>query len=226
MTIIGDILKIGAPEIVVEAWYEANREHRTFLGLSEIGNECGRVLWYTHNGYGQKPIDGRILRLFKLGDNIEQQVIIDLITAGYKIWHCQREVNFEYDDLKLLGHIDGKISGLIESSKPHILEIKSSSNKRFQALKKLSSYERWDKKYKCQLHVYMLGSKLKNALVWVENKDTSEVYTERVKLDRKYAMFMLKRAFDIMKSKRPPERKCPRPDWYEAKWCKFYDVCF
>ena len=219
------ILTQGAPNKIVEAWYEADYKPRHRLGISEVGHKCSRYLWYVHNDYPAVPPEGRLLRLFQLGNLIEDQVITDLLTAGFKIYGRQREKMLEFDGIQIKGHCDGIIENLMESSKPHLLEIKSSNEKRFKKLVK-SGYEKWDEKYKAQGHVSMLGMGLKRCLVWVENKNDSTTYTERISLDKDYALKVLEKAFSAISSTIMPSRVCPKPDWFEAKWCKFYPVCF
>jgi len=226
MVDLTNILDQGSPGRAVEAWYAANQQQRTHLGLSEVGHECHRYLWYRHNGYEQAPIDGRVLRLFQLGNLIEDQAIKDLISAGYTITDNQKEVFFEHHDIKLTGHIDGIITGLLESSKPHLWECKSANDKSFNKLLKCKSYEKWSSKYYAQIQVYMLGLKLDRALVYVENKNDSSIYTERVKLNAEYAVNLLQDVFTAILQKSPPERLCPSQSWYIAKRCPFSDVCW
>jgi len=226
MTNIAEILNNDSPGNVVEAWYEANNTPRIHLGLSQIGHKCKRYLWYCHHGYKQTEIKGRVLRLFNLGNIIEDSIVFDLRQAGYVVHSAQKEVHFEYKGLRLVGHIDGIVDGLIESSQPHLLEIKSANEKSFKQLLKLGSYEKWNEKYKAQVHNYMLGLKLKRCLVIVENKNTSELYTERIRLDKNYIINALEVVFEAISMHSPPERSCPRADWYEAKWCGFWGECF
>lgn len=215
---------LTTPAMVVESWHETHHKPRARLGLSEIGHKCPRYLWQVHHGIAAAPLSGRVKRLFRLGEMVEEQVVLDLMAAGYHVHSRQKEISFEYGALSLKGHIDGVIEGLLESVKPHLLEVKTSSAKRFAALKKVG-YERWDEKYKAQVHVYMLGMRLDRALVWVECKDNSEVHTERVRLDRDYAVSTLERVFDVIAGAMP-ERLCPSAAWFEAKWCNFYKSCF
>ena len=219
------ILTKSKPEHIVDAWIESSRIERDHLGLSEIGHPCKRYLWYVHHKYNRAPIPGRVLRLFRTGDHVEFDVVTDFISAGYEIYDRQKELSFTYDDAVLRGHIDGIIRGLIESSKPHLLEVKSSNDARFKKLLKVG-YEEWDAKYKAQVHVYMLGMKLERALVVVENKNDSERYTERIRLKKSYAVKVLEDAFKSISSEVAPERMCPRVDWYEAKFCSFYKTCW
>lgn len=208
----------------VDAYYEANQRPRLRLGLSEIGHPCKRYLWYRHNGYPQTPISGRVLRLFELGNLIEDAVVNDLQLTGFTVHSRQRRVFFEDDDTVLNGHIDGIVEGLIESSQPHLLEVKSANAKSFAKIN--GSYEKWQPKYKAQVHVYMLGAKLKRCLVVVYNKDTSELYTERIHLDRDYAVRLLVDVFAALHQTTAPERACPNASWYMAKRCGYYKICF
>ncbi len=219
------VLKANTPVHHVNEWYEKNNQSRTHLGLSEVGEPCPRSLWYTHNKYPSKQPEGRVLRLFKLGHILESQMISDLRNAGYQIYNQQGEVRFEYQEITLCGHIDGEISGLAESKQTHLLEIKTTKDNEFNKLKKVG-YEQWNEKYKAQIHVYMLGRNLNRCYVQVCNKNTSEIYDERIRADKEYAIKKLQFVFDNIIKESPPERLCPRSDWYLAKWCKYYDICF
>jgi len=219
------IIDQGSPGQAVEAWYEANNKPRLHLGLSEIGHECQRYLWYRHNRYQSKAIDGRTLRLFQVGNNIEDQAIDDLKKAGYTITDNQKEVVFDHNGIFLKGHIDGIITGLLESKKPHLWECKSANDKSFKKLQKVG-YEEWNPQYRAQIHVYALGLGLENILVWVEHKDTSTIYTERIKLNKEYAVNTLQSAFEAISQETPPERKCPNQSWWKAKFCNFNEVCW
>jgi len=219
------IIDQGSPGQAVEAWYEVNQVSRLHLGLSEIGHECPRYLWYRHNGYASSPIDGRVCRLFQLGNLIEDQAISDLRDAGYTLTDNQKEVTFEHNGITLRGHVDGIITGLKESKTPHLFECKSANDKSFKKLQKVG-YKEWNSVYYAQVQVYMLGLKLNRALVWVEAKNDSSVYTERIKLDQEYAVNTLQSAFEAIYKTGPPERKCPSQSWWKAKFCNFSEVCW
>ena len=211
----------------IDLWYEAQRKPRNYLGLSQCGHECKRYLWYTHHGCEGKPIEGRILRLFQLGNLLEDQVVADLRACGFRLYHSQREVVFTQDETTLTGHIDGIIEGLIESpATPHLFECKSASRKKYDELIKQGSYQKWNEVYYWQVQVYMLGLKLKRAAVFVYCKDDSRLYLERIKLDRSAAIEKLRSVFQAISSPIEPDRACPRVDFYKAKWRPYYKVCF
>lgn len=211
----------------INLWYESQRKPRGYLGLSQAGHDCPRCLWYRHQGYDDNPIEGRILRLFQLGNVIEDQVVADLRACGFSIYHQQREVVFTQEVVTLRGHIDGIIEGLIESPAiPHLFECKSASKKKFDELLKCGSYAKWNPVYAWQVQFYMLGLKLKRAAVFVYCKDDSRMYFERIKIDKEATIERLQWIFDSITQVEPPERKCKRADSWDAKWCDFYAECF
>ena len=215
---------ITGPGHEIDVWYEKNQTSRTWLGLSEIGHPCLRYLWYAHRGYPRPPLDGRTLRLFELGNVLEDVIVKDLGHAGYRVHSQQKEVVIEDGDVRLTGHIDGIIERV--TTEPHLLEIKTAGEKSFAALKKYGSYERWNPRYKGQVQIYMALLKLKRCLVVVYNKNTSELYTERIKSDMDYVSGRLVDVFSALRRNVPPDRTCPRADWFEAKFCGFYGECF
>ena len=191
---------------------------RQHLGLSEIGNKCPRWLWYAHHNTPSKPVEGRIIRLFRTGNIIEDAIISDLEAIGIEVTDRQREVEIVNGDIVLKGHIDGIVSG-------QLLEIKSASEKYFKQLLKVG-YEKWNPKYKAQAHVYMVLCDLEECMVVVENKNDSNLYIETLKLDRDYVTKLLIDVFAAITLPEPPERICPDVSWYESKCCKYQEVCF
>lgn len=206
----------------IDASYENNRVERDFLGLSGCGHSCQRYLWYAYNKFKAKKIEGRILRLFKLGDIIEAQVRDDFIKAGYNITSDQKLVKFDWEDYSLSGHIDG----IIDLGYPHLWECKSANDRSFKKLIKLGSYKEWNEKYYAQVQFYMLGLDLTDSLVVVYNKNDSSLYCEKIKLDKDYAVKKLQTVFTTISSDALPLRCCHSEDYYEARYCDFKEICW
>ncbi len=195
---------------------EANNKPRFRLGLSQIGHKCPRFLWYCHNKYPQKQPEGRVLSLFQIGNLVEDQLIMDFAKAGIIIRDQQKSVSFTYNDITLKGFCDGIVTGLLESDQEHLWECKTVNKKGFAKFLKYG-YEAYSGVYKAQVHAYMLGLKLKNAFVTVYCKDDSQLYQERIKLKKEWIIEKLQDVFAAI-SGDIPERVCPRPDFWEAKW--------
>jgi len=203
---------------MIEAKRAGDNIPRQYLGLSEIGHKCPRWLWYAHHNTQSKPVEGRIIRLFRTGNIIEDAIISDLESIGIEVTDRQREVEIVNGDIVLKGHIDGIVSG-------QLLEIKSAGEKYFKQLLKVG-YEKWNPKYKAQAHVYMVLCDLEECMVVVENKNDSNLYIETLKLDRDYVTKLLIDVFAAITLPEPPERICPDVSWYESKCCKYQEVCF
>lgn len=203
---------------MIEAKRAGDNIPRQYLGLSEIGNKCPRWLWYAHHNTPSKPVEGRIIRLFRTGNIIEDAIISDLESIDIEVTDRQREVVIVNGNITLKGHIDGIVSG-------QLLEIKSANEKYFKQLLKVG-YEKWNPKYKAQAHVYMVLCDLEECMVVVENKNDSNLYIETLKLDRDYVTKLLIDVFAAITLPEPPERICPDVSWYESKCCKYQEVCF
>lgn len=203
---------------MIEAKRAGDNIPRQHLGLSEIGHKCPRWLWYAHHNTPSKPVEGRIIRLFRTGNIIEDAIISDLESIDIEVTDRQREVEIVNGDIVLRGHIDGIVSG-------QLLEIKSTNEKYFKQLLKVG-YEKWNPKYKAQAHVYMVLCDLEECMVVVENKNDSNLYIETLKLDRDYVTKLLIDVFAAITLPEPPERICPDVSWYESKCCKYQEFCF
>jgi len=203
---------------MIEAKRAGENIPRQYLGLSEIGHKCPRWLWYAHHNTPQKLVEGRIIRLFRTGNIIEDAIISDLESIGIEVTDRQREVEIVNSNIRLVGHIDGIAAG-------QLLEIKSASEKYFKQLLKVG-YEKWNPKYKAQAHVYMVLCDLEECMVVVENKNDSNLYIETLKLDRDYVTKLLIDVFAAITPDTPPDRMCPDVSWYESKCCKYQEVCF
>ena len=222
--------KYGVARVIDEAIMKKAREkeRRNYLGMSEIGEECLRKLWYSYRDMDKVVDDARVQRIFRLGDHVETIVVGLLKDAGLTVYDIDPDTGKEYRvsdlDDKYGGGIDGVVVGLPESAKPHLLEIKSASNKRFNQLLK-SGYEEWDSKYKAQIHSYMHYFKLDRCLVVVYNKDTSELYFERIPVDPFEAEVNKQKAQLVISSEQKLDRAYKKKN-FKCNWCKYKEGCW
>jgi hypothetical protein len=215
---------VAAIDRAHEAKQDGPRQH---LGCSVIGHHCERWLWLSFRWAVIEKHSGRLLRLFRRGQNEEATVIADLLAAGCTIshggQHNQRRV-------ELAPHVGGSLDGIIMSGLPgyerkqHVLEIKTHSKKSFDALVKdgllKSKSMHWAQ---CQL--YMLGTGIDRALYYAVCKDDDRVYTERVRFDAAAANDLLDKANRIVRADRIPPGVSTDPSWYQCKWCPAHAQC-
>lgn len=210
--------------------YEDNRRsaHRPHLGGSQIGNTCARALWYQFRWTYTEKHEGRILRLFETGEREELRVIQNLRAAGCTVWDRDPATGQQFRYTAHHGHfalsLDGVVEGLPESSKVHTLEVKTMSDKYFKTLCNLG-VEKAKPVYYAQCQIGMHLSGLDRCLFISVNKNTDEIYAERLKVDHDFAGDLLFKAQEIIFADRPPRGISNDPAWFECKFCPYHSIC-
>jgi hypothetical protein len=210
----------------IDAHHESIQEPpRPHMGCSTLGHVCDRWLWLSFRWAVVEPFKGRILRLFRRGQNEEATVVADLKAIGMDVQKTgadQSRVDF---GCHVSGSVDGVImSGVPESTQPHVLEIKTHGLKSFTDLEK-NGVEKSKFMHFVQMHLYMMGLKLERALYFSVCKDDDRIYTERIRLDKAVATKALERGHRLVKDARLPPPISTDPTWYECRFCAGHDFC-
>lgn len=199
---------------------------RPHLGCSIVGHPCERWIWLGFRWAVIEKFEGRILRLFRRGQNEEDVIVSDLRAIGIDIRHTgnpQRKVDFR-------SHVGGSLDGVIESGVPeapqkrHIAEFKTHSRKSFDDLQKKGVKEAKPQHW-MQMQLYMHGTQIDRALYLAVCKDSDRIYTERVKYDREAAEKGLAKAKRLALADRMPPPVSTDPSWYQCKFCPAYSFC-
>ena len=202
---------------------------RRYLGCSELGSACERLLWYKFHIGIKEEHDGRMYRLFDTGNHEEARFVADLRAIGCTVHEFGEDgKQFEVSafDEKLSGHMDGCALGIPEAPKTwHVLEFKTHNNKSFNKLVKEGVAKSKPQHY-CQMQCYMGLSGMTRALYLAVNKDTDELYSERVRFNKDEFNSLMTRADMIIHSERIPERISTREDYYECSWCPAHSICW
>jgi len=195
---------------------------REYLGMSSLGHECSRYLWFTFRWYYKEVISARMRRLFDRGHREEASVIAELKKIDVMIEGMQQGFVGVWGHVR--GHCDGLAINVPDAPKTkHILEIKTMNDKAFKDISK-SDVKSSKPVYFAQMQLYMYFSELKRALFIAVNKNDDNWYVERVKLDKGYAEDLLRKAEEIILSPEPMKRTLP-VGWYACRWCAAQDVC-
>jgi hypothetical protein len=195
---------------------------RGHLGFSQIGKPDDRALWLQFRWSLPDDPEPRVRRIFRLGHALEAEIIellsrIPGVTVHDRDPQTGQQFRFEYLGGHFSGSMDGCIKGIPEAPNTwHVLEIKTVNAKRFQELTK-SGVETWSPEYFAQMQCYMGASGMERALFVAYNKDTSEIYTERVKASRMEFDGYLAKAERIISATEPPASIYSGPDAIEAK---------
>lgn len=194
---------------------------RGHLGMSQIGGACDRLLWLKFRWSLPDTPSPRILRVFKVGNLLEDAMIgwlkslpgVELHTAGQD----GKQINFKLFGGHFAGSLDGVIRGIPEAPKTwHVWECKTSNTKRFADLCKTGIKE-WAPEYWAQVQCYMGSIGMDRALFTVINKDDSQIYTERVTYEPMAWDALQARALHILEATQPPAGAWKSPDDWQAK---------
>ena len=203
--------------------------HRPHLGASLIGRECLRELWYKFNWAKDEDFDGRILRLFRRGQNEEKIFCDDLEALGVKVIATNQKTGEQIRTSTLSGHFGGSIDGTCEGKKFGfkdwiLLEFKTHNEKSFKDLEK-HQVQRSKPEHFAQMQVYMFLLGAPACLYIAVNKNTDHLYAEMIELEENFAKAMISKAEMVIEGIEPPAKIKEDPTWYKCKMCNFHGLC-
>jgi len=215
---------------IIDERIEQNSQdwRRAHLGASGIGDPCERALWYGFRWFTAPDFPGRILRLFRRGQNEETTIVADLRLAGVTVSEGPTEGE-QWRFSTLGGHyggsMDAAIFGLLEAPLTwHVGEFKTHNKKSFDLLLKEGVQKSKEKHY-AQQQAYMHEFKLTRAVYIGICKDTDRYYLERIHYDKYFAGELQEKAERVIFANEPPPKLSERADYYLCKWCSHYGIC-
>lgn len=225
-------MKIPDSEHSIQAKIDKHHESlaeppRPHMGCSQLGHPCDRWLWLSFRWAVQPKFPGRILRLFRRGQNEEATIVSDLRAIGLDA----RGAGKQQARVDFGAHVSGSIDGIIESGVPeapkkrHIAEFKTHSAKSFADLEK-NGVEKSKPEHWVQMQLYMHGTEIDRALYLAVCKDDDRIYTERINYDQAAAERYIERGRRIALADRMPEPISTDPSWYQCRFCPAHSFCF
>lgn len=223
----------------IYAAYEAANEQRDgrSISVSTLAEECERKLFYDLRWVSpQEDIPGRTLRIFETGKIEETRWIENLRMIGCEVVEFDgtdrdgnpKQIMVEACGGHVRGYLDAEILGLPESpNKIHVGEIKSHNAKSFAKLLK-EGVQKSKPAHYGQIQTYMYRRGRDRGIYLAVNKDTDQLYAERVKLDVEYVIRLLARAQRIIDASEPPAKLHEDPSHkmaFACGWCRHKPIC-
>lgn len=208
---------------------KSDQKGRKHLGASEIGHECDRYLWLSFRWAKPADFDGRMLRLFDSGNQQEPRLIADLRGIGVEVWD-KDEKGYQWSYKALGGHFAGSLDGvglgLPEAPKtPHLLEFKTANAKSFAAMVK-NGVKKSKPQHWVQMQVYMGWAKLTRAMYLMVDKNTDDIYSERVEFEKDAFDLAIQRAERIITAPEPAVTLADAATNFTCKFCRFKSQCY
>jgi hypothetical protein len=198
------------------------QEGRGYIGLSQVGHDCDRYLYYVHRNAARDPVYPRTIRIWERGDWEEARIIEDLENIGCNVRDEQKEISLLGGTIR--GHIDGIVNNVPSATETdHLLEIKTMNDASWKQFQKKGIKE-VNFQYWIQAQVYAHYLKLKRILFVAVNKNTEERCFERIHVKAGIADKYYDRVCSIIALETPPKR-IGGPDWYQCKMCSFKNTC-
>lgn len=217
---------IGSPiPAMIYKYHEANTSdwRRPHLGASIIGRKCAREVWYSFHWCKAPSFDGRMLRLFETGQLAEDRIVKELEGIGIEVYGQQKVIS-------ILPHFGGSCDGIgkgfPESRAPHVLEFKTHNRKSFETLQSKGVQESKPEHY-VQMQIYMGGLGLDRAYYIAVNKDTDEIYAERVRFDKELFTGYVGKARMIIDAQTVKDfpKIADNPARFECRFCNYKNMC-
>lgn len=202
------------------------QEPRTHLGISEIGEECKRKLYYKFRWFGFEEFNGRMLRLFARGHREEERYINYLEGIGCKV-HRLDSNGKQFRMSGVMGHYGGSCDGVAITPwypDPFLLEFKTHNTKSFTHYidkgLQISKPKHFD-----QMCGYGEKLQIQYGLYFPENKNDDDIQVTPIKLDWNRGKELENKAEEIILAKEPPPRISDNPAYWLCKDCFAKDVC-
>lgn len=180
-----------------------------------------------------------MLRLFETGNLAESRMVANLSAVGVEVLPFDLKTGRQFRMEMFGGHfggsLDGILIGLMEAPKTwHNLEMKTHNDKSFKSLIK-DGVEKAKHEHFIQMNTYMGMSHeqppgspvpvLTRSYYLAVNKNTDELYGERINYDGGVYLGIKEKARRIIFGTVPPPRISDKKEFFGCKFCDYKELC-
>ena len=213
-------------------------KRRNYLGMSIIGHECSRRLWYDYHTDRREVFSSETLKRFADGHASEDVMAQRLrLVPGVTLMTVDPATGRQWEvsdfDGRFAGHMDGIIIGLLQAPRVrHVWEGKAVQEKsltRFRALKdrlgEKNALAEWNPTYYAQAQCYMGYGGITRHYITVATPGVRDWDSARTEFDPETFAAIKDKARRILSAKVPLARLSEKPDWWACKFCHHRPVC-
>lgn len=212
----------------------ANDAPRGYLGMSAIGDDCARKLWFNFRWAHGSEWTADVLRRFEDGHRGEDLMADRLRMLGKLELHTEtngEQFGFSAHGGHFRGHMDGALRGLIQAPVTwHVWEHKvSETAPKLEAIKashgEKGALKEWSPRYYAQAQVYMHYSGMTRHYLTADTPGGRRSFAVRTDYDKDEAERLEARALRIIQAPEPPAGVSESPSWWQCKSCSARHVC-
>ena len=212
----------------IYAAYEKSEAPRAHLGASRIGESCSRRLWLEWRWCGQEAFPGRVRRMFDTGKREESRLIADLRAIGCEVMEGptpDEQWRVSACDGHFGGSLDAAGRGFPDAPKTWaVIEFKTHNETSFRALEAKGVQQSKPIHY-AQMTAYAGLAGMDRMVYVAVNKNTDEIYAERLHFDKAEFDRLMAKAQSIISAKEPPTRISDDATFYLCRFCPFHAQC-
>ena len=209
-----------------------DNEYRAYIGASGIGDPCNAYQVLCLRGFPSAVPSAKLVRIFRDGKRIEDQVVADMRDAGLMVLPVDPATGRQYRYTKFNGHMSASLDGYViaPSGETMTLEIKSMNKAMFAKFvnKGLAvSHE----SYVAQMIVGMglardAGVSVSNGLMVAYCKDNSEYHTEVIGFNQEAYDKAVLRVSSLISGESPARRISPYKAAFTCSGCFKAEACW
>lgn len=207
---------------------------RAYLGMSAIGGNCSRALWYGFRWTMRPQFDATKLKRFEDGHRTEDLVLARLKAVHNIALHDRDDSGkqFGFTDFggHFCGHMDAVAVGLLQAPKSwHVVEVKCSEkwadlDKSKNKVGDKAALLDWNATYYGQAVLYMEHAGLDRHYLVAASPGGRRWTSVRTNADPAHAAVLRLKAERIIFSDKTPDR-IGGPDSFDCRWCDFRALC-
>lgn len=217
---------------------QTGEKRRPYLGMSSLGNECSRQLWYGFRWAKHIRFKAQTLRYFEDGHRTEDLIAkrikavdgVELQTQDPN--NPDRQIGWKDFGGHLRGHADGILTGLKQAPKTkHLWENKAVNDKKFAKLEKLkkinekAALSMWDETYYAQQVLYMDYEGLTRSWMTVTTPGGRKQLGVRTEADPALAIKLKAKASSIIFSDNAPDKISDSDKMPPCVFCDLKEIC-
>lgn len=218
--------------------HENAQKRRGYVGMSAIGDQCERKLFFNFRFAGRETFNFESVARFHDGHRTEDLIIERLklvpeLTIYDRDPETGEQYRFEDHGGHFSGGLDGIIMGLFQAPvTAHALEAKCCAEDKIAKLRRdvttygeKSALEQWNRTYWAQAQSYMHYSETERHYLVAATPGGRGWVSVRTEYNKVAAEGYVARAASIIVAEKRPKRVSNKPDFWLCRNCAFADAC-